>query len=418
MDEKLTNGYRFLYLSSKEHPKVIRLRIRMRDLISADALEKAVRAVEKRYPYFCVQLTKKEDGLYFVHNERPLVVLNSRNGVALNCEESNYQMLTFSWYDNWIVMDVFHGLTDGTGAYEIIRTLLYYYCSERYNVKLSSDGIRLCGDIISDEEYIDPLSVIQLPTPKRKELSNALNLIREGKLESDNNPTVYSIAIPEKEFMRFNIEHDGSPATMVSLFFSRAVSRLFPDCEDIIRISLCVNQRPALKAPLAHQSLVGSAMLEFKKKLRSWNLEKQSTAYRGMVFAQTQEENVLKSAAGQKSLAQKLLNSSDTERKQIADFVSKTMTRVQTATVSYVGKANYKDSESYIRDFRTWTIGEVPLLIEISAVNGRFTLDFIQHFSSPVYVNAFLNELDMNHILFDLQAVERLRLPEIKKNLI
>ena len=54
MDEKLTNGYRFLYLSSKEHPKVIRLRIRMRDLISADALEKAVRAVEKRYPYFCV----------------------------------------------------------------------------------------------------------------------------------------------------------------------------------------------------------------------------------------------------------------------------------------------------------------------------------------------------------------------------
>lgn len=205
---------------------------------------------------------------------------------------------------------------------------------------------------------------------------------------------------------------------MVSLFFSRAVSRLFPDCEDIIRISLCVNQRPALKAPLAHQSLVGSAMLEFKKKLRSWNLEKQSTAYRGMVFAQTQEENVLKSAAGQKSLAQKLLNSSDTERKQIADFVSKTMTRVQTATVSYVGKANYKDSESYIRDFRTWTIGEVPLLIEISAVNGRFTLDFIQHFSSPVYVNAFLNELDMNHILFDLQAVERLRLPEIKKNLI
>lgn len=74
MDEKLTNGYRFLYLSSKEHPKVIRLRIRMRDLISADALEKAVRAVEKRYPYFCVQLTKKEDGLYFVHNERPLVV--------------------------------------------------------------------------------------------------------------------------------------------------------------------------------------------------------------------------------------------------------------------------------------------------------------------------------------------------------
>ena len=78
-------------------------------------------------------------------------------------------MLTFSWYDNWIVMDVFHGLTDGTGAYEIIRTLLYYYCSERYNVKLSSDGIRICGDIISDEEYIDPLNDLN-PSDRRRKL--------------------------------------------------------------------------------------------------------------------------------------------------------------------------------------------------------------------------------------------------------
>jgi len=33
----------------------------------------------------------------------------------------------------------------GTGAYEIIRTLLYYYCSERYGLKLKEEGIRLVG---------------------------------------------------------------------------------------------------------------------------------------------------------------------------------------------------------------------------------------------------------------------------------
>ena len=54
------------------------------------------------------------------------------------------------------------------------------------------------------------------------------------------------------------------------------------------------------------------------------------------------------------------------------------------------------------------------LLIEISAVNGRFTLEFIQKYASPIYVNAFLKELEENGIVYDLQDVNELELPNIK----
>ena len=47
-------------------------------------------------------------------------------------------------------------------------------------------------------------------------------------------------------------------------------------------------------------------------------------------------------------------------------------------------------------------------------VNGRFTLDFLQTFSSPVFVNAFLKELEDNGIVYDLQDVNKLELPNIK----
>ncbi len=47
---------------------------------------------------------------------------------------------------------------------------------------------------------------------------------------------------------------------MVSLLLSRAIAKLFPDAKDIIRITLCVNQRKALHVPLAHQSLVGGVI--------------------------------------------------------------------------------------------------------------------------------------------------------------
>ena len=72
-------------------------------------------------------------------------------------------------------------------------------------------------------------------------------------------------------------------------------------------------------------------------------------------------------------------------------------------------------AEKYIRDFRTWTTASGrTILIEISAVNGRFNFDIIQPFSNPVYVEAFLKELEDNGITYDLQDVMKLELPNIK----
>ena len=110
-----------------------------------------------------------------------------------------------------------------------------------------------------------------------------------------------------------------------------------------------------------------------------------------------------------------LSKESDTERLGIASYINSLASRVVTATVSYVGKADYKEAEQYIRDFRLWTSSSGNgLLVEISAVNGRFTLDFLQTFSNPIFVNAFLKELEENGIVYDLQDVNELELPNIQ----
>ena len=440
MKQKLLTEYRYLYSSTKESPKVIRLRIRMRDLISPAALQSAVRTTMERYPYFAVKLEEEDGKFVYRENPLPVVVLHSETGAELNSPESNYHMAAFSWYDNWIVMDIFHGLTDGAGAYEVIRTLLYYYCSERYRVELPEDRIRLKGEEIPPEEWENPLMKLEAPevleslSEQRKNpdgsvknlagfvkggyaapvLPDALNLLREGGF-ADRTPTVYSIAISESEFMRFNIEHDGSPGTMTALFLSRAIARCFPESSDPVRISLVVNQRTALQAPLAHQCLVGSVLLEYKEKMKSWPVERQATAYRGMVFLGTMEDRVLLGALQQVQLGERIRAASSVrERQEIVRAGAEKARKTQTATVSYVGKANYREAESYIRDFRTWTTAMVPLLLEIAAVNGRFTLDFIQDFLSPVIVEAFLRELEENGITYDLQDKKPLRLPNVR----
>lgn len=417
MEQKLFTEVRPLYVTTKESPHEIRLRIRMRDLIDPEILRHAVDTTMERYPYFLVELQRRDGQFYFAENHRPVVITNSLHGVELNSEDSNFHMIAFCWQDNWIILDAFHGMTDGTGAYEVLRTLLYYYCSERYNVELNDEGIRLVGDEIPEEEWADPVANrTDLPAPSRSDMPAALNPIAAAGLEEDRQQTVYSIAISESEFMRFTLDNDGSPGTMVALLLSRAIAKLFPDAEDVIRIALCVNQRTALGTPLAHQSLVGGVMLEYKDGMRDWPLNRQGTIYRGMVFAQTLEETVLAGVASNAGMVQMILSKeSDQERLGILSYINELTSRLITATVSYVGKANYKEAEQYIRDFRSWTSSAANgLLVEIAAVNGRFVIDFLQKFSSPLYVNAFLKELEDNGIVYDLQDVQELDLPNIK----
>lgn len=418
MNQLLFSEYRSMYSSNKEHPTVIRIRIRMRDLIDPDCMRYAVDTTMRRYPYFCVQLSNRDGNkLEFIENQRSVVITNSLSGVELNSEASNFHLISFSWQDNWIIMDVSHAMTDGKGAYEVIRTFLYYYCTTRYHAAISEDSVRLAEDVITDEEWEDPvLKATNLPIPPRSNLPKALNLVSAAHLEKDTERTVYSIAIDEKEFMRFNIDNDGSPGTMIALLLSRAVAKLCPDREDVIRIALTVNQRVALGTPMAHQSLVGGALLEYKDAIKNWPLERQATAYRGMVFAQTTEESVLAGVASQKGINQMLLSkATDQERLGIVKAIEEMAKSVLTATVSYVGKANFQNAENYIRDFRLWTSSSgTTLLLEISAVGGRFTIDFLQSYSSPVFVNAFLKELEENGIGYDLQDVMKLELPNVR----
>ena len=415
MEQKLFSELRALYGADKGSSNDIRIRVRMRDLVDPDALRHAVDCTMERYPYFLVELQKKDGAFLFVENHRPVVITHSLHGVELNAEASNYHLIAFCRWDNWIILDIFHGMTDGTGAYEVLRTLLYYYCSERYHVTLEEKGIRLAGDDIAAEEWIDPVCQSDFPAPNRTQMPDALNPLSYPGLENDHVQTVFSISVSEAEFMRFNLDNDGSPGTMVSLLLSRAIARVNPESQLPIRIILCVNQRKALHAPLAHQSLVGGAYLEYKEKMRSWPIDRQATAYRGMVFAQTREESVLAGISSQKGISQLLLSKeTDQERIGLIRQVNSMARRLLSATVSYVGKADYQEAERYIRDFRTWTTATTDILIEISAVNGRFTLDFIQTFSDPIYVNAFLGELDENGIVYDLQDVNQLDLPEIR----
>lgn len=403
-----------LYQTSREKTNVIRMEIQLCDTIDSSTLRRAVDTTMRRYPYFAVMLQKEGNEYYFCENTNPVAVTDSEKGVPLNSEASGYHLLAIAWQNDKIYVDVFHALTDATGMMEIVRTLLYYYCKDHYRVEMTTQGIRLAGDRISQDEWDDPAIKLESVLPEaHSEVSQALNLTELCHARADQGKTLFGITMDETAFMRFCKEHDASPATMTALLLSRAITSVHPDVSKPVRICLCVNQRKALRAPLAHQSLVGWAWLEYKDKMHEWSLTDQATAFRGMVFAQTLDENVI---ANQQTMNQncRVLRSLKTDEARAA-FVRKDdayLSGVLTATVSYVGKADLGDAEPYIAGFRTLAFPMVEgMLIEISAVNHRISLDIMQNFSSPVYLDAFLASLAENGIPYRFDGGKPLYIP-------
>lgn len=417
MEQQLFTELRPLYESRKGSSIVIRIKIRMSDSIEPSSYRYAVDTTMKRYPYFCVELAKQAGRYVFVDNSRPIVIANSLSSVELNSEASNYHMISFCYEDDWMAIDIFHGLTDGTGAYEVVRTLLYYYCTKRYHVKFGTDGIRLMDDTIPLKEWEDPVANrTDLPTPDRSDMPKALNLVDVAGIEDEGKSMVYSIVIDEAEFMNYCKCNGASPTSMVALLMSRAIAKMYPTAEDIIRITVCVNQRNALEAPLSHHSLVGGAYLVYKDDMRSLSVREQSDLYRNMLREQTTKDNVLKGVASQARVYNLILSKeTDEERIELVDAIGCLTKNIVTINLSYVGKANFKEAERYIRDFRTLTCPAANgITVEMAAVNGRFTLDFIQAFSSDFFVDAFMKELEDNGIGYELREASVLKLPGIR----
>ena len=417
---KLYSELRTVYEATAENPRTFRLTIKLKDMVDADILAEAVRLTMKRYPYYCVRLAISEDEVYFEKNTTPTPVLHTDGPIMLGGYETQSHLLAFCWWKNKVHIDVWHALTDGGGIYHLVQTFLYYYCSAFYGRTLSAEGIWLADDPVAPEEWSDParqsLDVKEdFFVPKWN--GKAFHIAEDGLTHVHQRSTVYNIRIPEDEFMRFNLSKEGSPGTVVALFLARAIASLHPETADPIVIALCVNQRKALHAPIAHQSLVGDVRLVFHEKMKRMDFEVQETCFRGMTAVQSDAEMVKRDVREYQELMDTLAAmSTHEERHEHCKRLADEKSRMFTATVSYVGKVDMGDSEFYVQEFHALPSTalpscETPLTLELSAVNGSFYVNFMQFFDSETYLNAFIQQLRENDINYDVLYQEQTKFP-------
>ena len=409
---RLFSEYRMIYSLTDDYPSTMRFIIELKNNIKFSSLRFAINMVQKRYPYLCIELKKDDEGFYFIKNDREIVLEKRGKEVLLNSFESNYHFMAFSYDDKHITYDMSHAIADGNTAYEVIRTLLYYYISNAYQVNLSKENIRLVEDDISEEEYIDPLLKYKGVKAENVVMEPALSLF-ENNDSNEEKKTHWHLSIEEKELLDIAKPLKASPGTLILILLGKAIYKLNKDSKYDIRLNLCYDQRKVLDTPLAHNSLVGGIQYRYNDNL---SLEESIKELRETVKKTIQKENankLLTNYIGIITLLSQLKD--DNVIKQLIETINQKTSSLITSSLSYVGKANFGDAEKYITDFVTIANVRIGVLLELAAVNNKFYLDFIQNIEGEEYFKSFIQELNNININYEIKEKTEVNPAKIKR---
>lgn len=108
---------------------LFRLGVKLYENVDRNALEKAVEKAFARYPYFKSELKRGFFRPYLDENKLPFII-EEDDGVLLKLLDfprNNRYLLRVSYYGKRIFIDFFHGLCDGTGALEFLKTVIFCY---------------------------------------------------------------------------------------------------------------------------------------------------------------------------------------------------------------------------------------------------------------------------------------------------
>lgn len=113
-------------IKTQELTSVIRISAELQERIKARQFNEAIHAIEDRFPYYKVKL-KPGFFWYYLEYENLPVRVKADSGIPCRTFQKDELMYRILVKENKISVEFSHILTDGTGAFEFLKTLLLIY---------------------------------------------------------------------------------------------------------------------------------------------------------------------------------------------------------------------------------------------------------------------------------------------------
>ncbi|MBP3815277.1 MAG: hypothetical protein J6H21_00255 [Firmicutes bacterium] len=407
----------------------IRAEYIMRDEVDYISLRKAVDMLEERFGFLKVSLKKNMREFYYIPNPRPWVVKNTDMPIPLNCEESNDQLIAFSYNGKSIYTDVYHGQMDGTGIYRLTKALLYNYCCVRYQRSLDVPDVAKPDDVDTEDEATDvyydfynKMRETGIPDSVSKAILQKpckapMQLDRMGLVHMDmDKRTTIKFTIPQADLIQYCSSYDGSPVTVLALILSEAIYSIHNDSSQMIQISIPVNLRPALGVKNTIASTYSNIMIQYDEKIRKKDLEMQGTLCRGIVIRYSDADVIKKQTFEYCSKLALLQKVPLRFIKQVAArHIAKTMKTGQTASTTYTGRSLFGEMEEYV-DSMYFDVDSFGMGVNmvVASFKDTFYISIDQDWDEGVYKDAIFDVLVKRGIRYNVHYEGPLRTAVMK----
>lgn len=141
-------------IKNRETTSVMRISIELKERIKAKQFMEAIHSVEDRFPYYKMKL-KSGFFWYYLEYENLPIQISADSGTPCRKFNKDEMMFRILVRENRLSVEFSHIITDGTGAFEFVKTLLFTYF-EKSGIDLP-DCLKYYhpGETASEEEYED-----------------------------------------------------------------------------------------------------------------------------------------------------------------------------------------------------------------------------------------------------------------------
>ncbi|HIW12010.1 MAG TPA: alcohol acetyltransferase [Candidatus Salinicoccus stercoripullorum] len=146
-------GKIFHAVSNTDNSYVFRVSMLMRETVDPEMLQEALDVISPRFPTLTVRVRKGLFWDYMEKNDEVLLVQKEKDYpcAPIKPSESRGYLLRVLYFGRKISVEIFHSLTDGTGATEFLKTLVYQYLQYRKR-DVTDEGIILLPEEDPDSQ--------------------------------------------------------------------------------------------------------------------------------------------------------------------------------------------------------------------------------------------------------------------------
>lgn len=180
---KLDNTAKIFSLEEKNNNNIFRLSILLKEEVDSTILKSATIKALEMYPSYKVKLGTGIFWKYLENNMAEPIVEEESEVVCknINLKKNNEYLFKVTYFKNKINLDVFHVLTDGSGAIVFLKGILYNYLNLKYNLKTDYKEVIKYYGLIQDEY----LKQVDKKLVCREKLNKAFLIKEKSNLSSN-----------------------------------------------------------------------------------------------------------------------------------------------------------------------------------------------------------------------------------------